>query len=546
MEGIAAPSNVCFSQFEPTSVENIKKLISQSNNKTCNLDVTPTGIIKSFSDPLAPAITIIVNKSLETGTVPSSFKNGIVIPCLKKPTLDNSDKHSFRPVTNLVNVSKLLEKVISKQLVTHLNDNNLLPSSQSAYRKNFSTETSLLSLTNKVLQNLDKGRCTLLVTLDISAAFDTVDHQTLLKRYSQYFGLSGTVLSWMESYLSGRSQLIQVGSATSNEQPVDTGFPQGATLAGIKYDMFSTPLHVLADKHKVDHEGYADDSNLFVSFDICDLMETNNAVKKLENCLTDVCSWMLTNRLQLNSSKTEAILFYPPRLENTVSTSGLCIKINGHDIKIKKHIESLGVILDCNMKMEKQVNNISKNSFFHLRKITRIRNRLNRNITKTLVNTLVTSRMDYCNSLLSSLPKKSIKKLQKVQNASAKAITLATRREHVTPILRELHWLPISYRSDFKVLLQTYKILNNMAPESLALLIVKHEHVRNLRSTSENFLSRPSIPKNKYGHRAFSNIAPFLWNSLPSAVRKANSTESFKTMLKTHFFIEHFGSIPSM
>ena len=197
------------------------------------------------------------------------------------------------------------------------------------------------------------------------------------------------------------------------------------------------------------------------------------------------------------------------------------------------------------MKLEKQVNNVSKVSYFHLRKITRVRNRLSQSITKTLVNTLVTSRLDYCNSLLSSLPKKTTKKLQKVQNASAKAVTLATRRQHVTPILKYLHWLPISYRADFKVLLLTYRILNNMAPESLTSLIIRYEPARSLRSASENFLLRPVIPKNKYGHRAMCNLAPFLWNSLPTAVRKATSLNAFKTMLKTHFFVEHFGSANS-
>ena len=284
--------------------------------------------------------------------------------------------------------------------------------------------------------------------------------------------------------------------------------------------------------------------NLFISFDIRDLVETSDAVTTLENCLKDVSSWMLLNRLKLNSSKTEAILFYPPRLQNLVSTRSLSIKMDGHSLVLKKQIESLGIVLDCNMKMEKQVNYVSKVSYFHLRNISRVRNRLNRNITRTVVNTIVTSRMDYCNSLLSSLPKKSIKKLQKAQNAAAKAITLASKRQHVTPILRELHWLPISYRADFKILLLTYRILNNMAPASLKSLIVKYQPERNLRSASENFLSRPSIPKNKYGHRALMNVAPFFMerSSFSSSQSKIHRNFQINSMLKTHFFIEHFGS----
>ena len=115
----------------------------------------------------------------------------------------------------------------------------------------------------------------------------------------------------------------------------------------------------------------------------------------------------------------------------------------------------------------------------------------------------------------------------------------------MTPILKYLHWLPISYRADFKVLLLTYRILNNMAPESLISLIVRYEPARSLRSASENFLQRPAIPKNRYGHRAMCNVAPFLWNSLPSVIRKATSINAFKTMLKTHFFVEYFGSSSS-
>ena len=149
---------ISFSQFEHTSDEEIYKLISESNSKTCDLDIVPTRIFKSFSKSLAPAVTIIMNKSLKTGTVSTSYKKAIVIPSLKNPSLDSSDPLSYRPVSNLPYISKLLEKVVCKQLVNHLSAHNLLPSNQSAYRKNFSTETSLLNVSNNILCNLDKGR----------------------------------------------------------------------------------------------------------------------------------------------------------------------------------------------------------------------------------------------------------------------------------------------------------------------------------------------------------------------------------------------------
>ena len=532
---------LCFAHFTAISNDDTLKLISKSNSKTCSLDVVPTSVIKSFSQYLSPAITIIINKSLESGTVPNSFKKAIVIPCLKQTSLDSSDMASYRPVSNLNYISKLLEKVVYNQLEAHVSVHNLLPSSQSAYRKHFSTETSLLKLSNDILHNLDKKRCTLLVTLDISAAFDTVEHQRLLQRYSEYFGLSETVLQWMESYLSGRFQTVQIGSQLSEVHAVNCGFPQGATLAGLKYNMFTTPLHDLSDLHEVDHEAYADDSNLYVSFDIKNSDETDHAVSKLQGCLSDIECWLLKNRLKLNRKKSKAILFHPPKLSSSL-INRVSIKLQGHQLVLQKQITSLGVVLDCNMKMDKQINNVTKSSYFHLRRITKVRNQLNQNIAQTLVNTFVSSRMDYCNGLLCFLPNNSIKKLQRIQNASAKAIMLASRRQHVTPLLKKLHWLPISYRTEFKILLLTYRIMNNLAPRSLSSVICLYKPERSLRSANENFLVRPHIPNNKYGHRAMNNASPFLWNSLPSAIRKARSVKEFKTMLKTHFFIEYYGS----
>ena len=135
-----------------------------------------------------------------------------------------------------------------------------------------------------------------------------------------------------------------------------------------------------------------------------------------------------------------------------------------------------------------------------------------------------------------------MKKLQKAQNAAAKLIMLKPRRDHVTPLLKELHWLPVKYRFQFKVLVITWKILHETSPANISNLISEYNPHRNLRSTGEKFLNHHGIPKNKSGHRAFCHISPFLWNGIPSTIRKAESVADFKSKLKRHFFIEHFGS----
>ena len=529
------------SKFQPVTPEFVEKLILASNNKSCKLDLIPVRILKMFVCQFASVITIIINCSLALGLVPRSFKSAIVFPKIKDYNLDHADPSNYRPVSNLPFLSKLLEKVVYKQIENHLNAYNLLPSSQSAYRKKHSTETSLLRLNNDILAALNIGKSTLLVTLDISAAFDTVNHQMLLDRYSCLFGLSDIALSWFSSYLSDRTQTVQVGTEQSNTVEMECGFAQGSTLGGPKYTMFTAPLDELIQLHHVNHSAYADDSNLYVSFDMKSKDDTTASFTQMERCLSDVKRWMIENRLKLNCKKTKAVIFHPARTSLKTEQCMTVIKMDNLEIKVSHEMKSLGVVFDNKMKMAKQINLTSRTAYMHLRRISKIRKQLNKSITETLVNAFITSRLDYCNSLYCSLPNKLTQKLQYVQNAAAKTIMLKKKRDHVTPLLRDLHWLPIKYRSQFKVLVLTWKIIHHLAPLNITNLISIHEPVRNLRSSSETLLNRLSIPRNSAGQRAFSNLSPFLWNNLPPIVRKASSITEFKVKLKTYFFNKHFG-----
>ena len=545
-ESRASKTQQILTHFRKTDTEEIEEIIGKSNSKTCDLDPLPTVIFKMFVKQLSVPLTLIINKSLSCGEVPTSFKTAIVTPVLKKSHLDPNEVSNYRPISNLQFTSKVLEKVVFKRLDEHFEKNHLMSDNQSAYRRNHSTETLLIKISNDILTALNHGKSTLLVTLDISAAFDTVNRQMLLQRYESDFGISDGALDWVASYLTDRQQKVRVGSAYSSLSYVDSGFPQGSVLGGFKYNAFTSPLDALIRQHNVEDQCYADDSNLYVSFAVKDEGETQASLSNLTDCLDHVKKWMIENRLLLNSTKTEAILFQSPLRVRQAGPHNVSLDFDGHSLSFSSHIESLGVILDDKMKMERQVNATTKIAYFYLRKIKRVRNRLTQDITETLVNALITSRLDYCNALLCHLPNKTLCKLQKVQNAAAKLIMQASRRSHVTPLLRHLHWLPISYRCQFKVLMLTYKILSNTAPVYLRNLISEYSPSRSLRSADQKFLKRTGIPKNSFGQRSFSNIAPVLWNGLPAAVRKAKSLKEFKSKLKTHFFVEHYGSDPSL
>ena len=190
--------------FAPVSEDLIRKLINDAPPKCCALDPIPTALLETCYENLVPVITKIVNYSLLSGSVPQCFKQALVRPLLKKPSLDQNMLKNYRPVSNLSFLSKLLERVVLLQLTDHVSRNDLLERNQSAYRQNHCTETALLHITKCLLESTDQGRVSILSLLDLSAAFDTIDHNILLERLHTTFGISGSALQWLRSYILDR------------------------------------------------------------------------------------------------------------------------------------------------------------------------------------------------------------------------------------------------------------------------------------------------------------------------------------------------------
>ena len=210
--------------------------------------------------------------------------------------------------------------------------------------------------------------------------------------------------------------------------------------------------------------------------------------------------------------------------------------LDGINLASSSTVRNLGVIFDQDMSFNSHIKQISKTAFFHLHNIAKIRHILPQNDAEKLVHAFVTSRLDYCNSLLSGCSNKSLKTLQLVQNAAARVLTRTRKRDHISQILASLHWLPIKSRIEFKILLLTYKALNGQAPSYLKELIVPYYPTRTLRSQTADLLVVPRVSKSRMGGRAFNYQAPLLWNHLPMSVRGADTLSTFKSRLKTFLF----------
>jgi hypothetical protein len=239
--------------------------------------------------------------------VPTSFKGAIVRPLLKKPGLDKDIPKNYRPVSNFPFISKVLEKVVERRLENHLASNYLHDRVQSTYHAGHSTETALLRVHHDITCALDKNRCAVLVMLNLSAAFDVIDHTILRKRLEYSFGISGGVLQWLLSYLQDRTQRIAIGSVLSNEFHLQCGVPQGSLLGPKLYCIFSKPIAAICRRHNMSYHFYADDTQLYLVFE--PLENWIDISKRLEDCLTDISSWMCSNMLKLNEDKTEVMLF---------------------------------------------------------------------------------------------------------------------------------------------------------------------------------------------------------------------------------------------
>ena len=240
--------------------------------------------------------------------------------------------------------------------------------------------------------------------------------------------------------------------------------------------------------------------------------------------------------LKHNDKKSDIIIFGPPHsikhIQNDLGPDLSCL--------VKPHARNLGVLLDSDFKLDKQINAIVKSSFFHLRTIAKIKPFLSTHDLEIVIHSLITSRLDYCNSLYLGINQSALSRLQRVQNAAARLLTVTKKRDHITPILASLHWLPVQFRVKLKNLLFVYKALNGLAPAYISDLIKYPSTTRHLRSTDLGMLEVPPTRLRLRGDRAFSVAGPRLWNSIPLHIRSAPSIESFKSRLKTLFYSQAF------
>eukprot|EP00116_Pleurobrachia_bachei_P000741 sb/3461003/ len=284
--------NCEFKEFSPLSEESLRSLVRDMSHKACDLDPMPTSFVTKLLPELSPVITTVVNKSLANGEFPTALKIAQIRPSYKQD--DKNDLKNYRPVSNLPFLSKIVEKAVALQLTEYLENNKLLPSIQSAYRKGHSVETATTKILDDLLVITDKKSKAVLLLLDLSAAFDTIDHGRLISRLERDYGITGIALRGFSSYLSGRKASVKVGGATATPREVRIGVPQGSILGPLLFVMYTRELEEIGKKHGVLLHLYADDSQVYCEFKPADFAATET---RIELCLEEIRIWMVHNRL---------------------------------------------------------------------------------------------------------------------------------------------------------------------------------------------------------------------------------------------------------
>jgi len=294
----------CFSVFQQLDCDDIIEIITKFPSKTCTLDPIPSWLVKENLPILAPIITKIVNTSLANGMFPSALKQSIITPVIKKSSLDRNSLKSYRPVANLPFLSKVIEKAASRQVMDHVDSNNLGEPLQSSYKRNHSTETALLKVKNDLLLSLDNNKAVLMVLLDMSAAFDTVDHDILLHRLVTKFGINGSVKSWFNTYLKDRSTKVAIDGSFSNEHVLKYSLPQGSIIGPHGFILYTSPVGDIIRSFDISFHAYADDIQLYAEFDPKTNGDCERVLARLSSCIGVVNDWMVQSKLCLNQDNS--------------------------------------------------------------------------------------------------------------------------------------------------------------------------------------------------------------------------------------------------
>ena len=503
--------------FQRINAQKVIKLLKALDvSKATGLDKIPNRLLKIAADVVATSLTGIFNQSLVTGTFPSDWKMAKVSPIFKNGS--KSDLNNYRPISVIPTVAKIFEKIIYDQLYQYLNENDLLSSGQSGFRSLHSTLTALLETNDNWCVNIDRGLLNGVIFIDLRKAFDTIDHEIILKKLTKY-GVDQDALKWFKSYLTNRMQRCNVNNHLSSASPLNCGVPQGSIIGPLLFLIYINDLPNCLNVGTP--RMYADDTN--VTFSAATIPDLES---QINSDLNFIDRWLKANKLSLNVAKTEFMVISSRQKLQSINDYTMNIHIDGAPINQSNQSKSLGLIIDENLSWKAHIHEISKKVSSGIGALRRVRPFVSMHTAIKIYKGLIEPHFDYCSVVWDGLSEQLSEKLQKLQNRAIRVITKSSYDTSPRFLLNWLGWDNLSVRRAKQKANLMYKCINNLAPAYLCNLFFPSTPNYDFRNAKKKLLLPK--PRTDYLKRSFSYSGAFLWNNLPEDIRTSNSLGFFK------------------
>jgi Reverse transcriptase (RNA-dependent DNA polymerase) len=502
--------------FQTVSLSVVKCAVRSIGSEAVGLDNIYLKFIKLFLSYILSPLTNILNTSISSKLFPNDWKTSKIIPVPKMK--DPSILKDYRPISILPVLSKALEIVMRDQMISFCEEKGLLTPFQSGFRSGHSTTTALLKITDDILMDLDRKLLTILVLLDFSKAFDTVNHDLLLRKLKSFYFFSESAINFIRSYLSDRTQAVFANGSLSNFLPVTQGVPQGSVLGPLLFSLFINDIikSIFFSQYHI----YADDVQIYLSGPITEIVEI---VDKINSDLKNIANWSSENGLSLNSLKTQAMI-----IAKEIPVSLPPVKVVDDIIPYSSKVKNLGIIMNSDLTWGDQVSSVVSGVYFTLNRLWLTADTTPTETRRRLVVALILPKLLSSDVIYSQSSKGNRDRLNKAYKACARYVYGNTRaNDDNVDLVKLIMGQTLDKLHELRICTLIYKLISGAEPKYL------REKLQTGRSARTGIL----IPPRHYyldRENSFFIKGVNLWNSLPQAIKSARSVGAFKEQFVAH------------